>query len=112
MLLSDRSESVLPQQVPSDCDRHHDHQRRTGKAPVPRPIPIVVIMPPHTTRLHVFTHSDAAIPIPSAVQQPGRLRDSQRSRAAVEGVFTPIAMSAPRDRRGTGHSVGKGAIRS
>ncbi|GAB7146604.1 hypothetical protein [Mycobacterium riyadhense] len=41
---------------------------RTGKARVPRPILIVVIMPPHTTRLHVLTHSDAAIPIPSAVQ--------------------------------------------
>ncbi|WP_324666454.1 hypothetical protein [Mycobacterium canetti] len=68
MLLSDRSESVLPQHVPSDCDRHHDHQRRPGKAPVPRLIPIVVIMPPHTTRLHVLSHSDAAIPIPSAAQ--------------------------------------------
>ncbi|MBC9076607.1 hypothetical protein [Mycobacterium canetti] len=54
--------------VPSDCDRHHDHQRRPGKAPVPRLIPIVVIMPPHTTRLHVLSHSDAAIPIPSAAQ--------------------------------------------
>ncbi len=68
MLMSDPSESVLPQQIPSDCDRHHDHQRPTSNAPVPRPIPIVVIMPPHTTRLHVLTHSDAAIPIPSAVQ--------------------------------------------
>ncbi|MGB9308813.1 MAG: hypothetical protein WCB92_35515 [Mycobacterium sp.] len=30
-------------------------------------------MPPHTTRLHILTHSDVAIPIPSAVQQTLRL---------------------------------------
>ena len=68
--MSDGLKPVLPQQIPSDCHRHHAHRHGFSQAPVPRRILVVVIMPPHTTRLLVLTHSDAVSPIPSAVQQP------------------------------------------
>ena len=49
----------------------------------------MVIMPPHTTRLLVLTHSDAVSPIPSAVQQCGRVGSAPRAWGKHLSTFGP-----------------------
>jgi hypothetical protein len=44
--------------------------------------PVVMIMPAHTTRLPVLTHSDAVSPIPRAAQQATPPLPSRRTRHA------------------------------
>jgi hypothetical protein len=62
-------ESALRQPIPSAGHRHRDHQPDAGQPPLPWQPPLVFTMTPHTTRLLVLTHGDAADPIPSAAQQ-------------------------------------------
>jgi hypothetical protein len=70
VLVPNGLESDLRQRIPSVGHRHHDDRHDTEQASVPRPTLLVCTMTPHTTRLLVLTHSDAANPTPSAAQHP------------------------------------------
>jgi hypothetical protein len=73
VLAPDGLESDLRQQILSAGHRHHDDRHDTTQASVPRCNLLVFTMTPHTTRLLLLTQSDAANPIPSAVQQSSQL---------------------------------------
>jgi hypothetical protein len=59
----------MRQRIPSAGHRHREDRADTGQPPVPRQPLLVFTMTPHTTRMPVLTHSDAADPIPNAAQQ-------------------------------------------
>jgi hypothetical protein len=59
----------MRQRIPSAGHRHREDRADTGQPPVPRQPLLVFTMTPHTTRMPVLTHSDAADPILNAAQQ-------------------------------------------
>lgn len=50
----------MRQRIPSAGHRHREDRADTGQPPVPRQPLLVFTMTPHTTRMPVLTHSDAA----------------------------------------------------
>ena len=66
----------MRQRIPSAGHRHREDRADTAQPPVPRQPLLVFTMTPHTTRLLVLTHSDAADPIPSAALHRFKARRS------------------------------------